>query len=201
MRLFSARIIVLDTETTGFLSDRNARVVELAAVCLDEAGEEVGTFESLVCPDVLSWEGLEAASKVTGITWEEVVAAPRNTQVSAEFGRWVEEQGTSFVTSFNTDFDRPMMDRLPAPEGLRWVSCIMRRSMELMGPAGALRDANPRHPRYDSGRPWLFPKLSAAGEFFGVEPEGDLHRALCDARLAAGVMRELQRRLLDSEAA
>lgn len=184
-------LVVLDTETTGLPSTPWARVVELAAVLLDPEGREVDTFATLVRPDVLDDRALPA-SRIHGITAEMLVDAMETAQVVADFRDWL---GAAIpVTSYNVGFDRVMVERMGLTD-LRWAHCVMLRSMELMGPAGVLRDADPSHPRYEPGRPWLWPSLEQARTFFCVEPQEPAHRALSDARVAARVAVEVRRRL------
>lgn len=193
MSLFRSPIIVLDTETTGFPSHRWAQVIEIGAVQLDGDGEVVGTFSSLV-HGVLDARA-DKALEVNGITREEVASAPSAAVVIGGFLSWARPDRPTtpvFVTSFNVDFDRPMAERMGLQ--LRWANCIMLRAMELMGPAGALRKADPTHPRFDPARPFLWPSLAAAGEFFDVPVCEPAHRALSDARRAAGVAVAIQKR-------
>lgn len=189
-------LVVLDTETTGLPSAPWARVVELAAVLLDPQGREVDTFATLVRPDVLDDRALPA-SRIHGITAEMLADAPHTGQVVADFRAWI---GADIpVTAFNAAFDRPMVERMGLTD-LRWARCVMLRSMELMGPAGALCDADPNHPRYEPGRPWLWPSLEQARTFFHVEPQEPAHRALSDARVAARVAVEVRRRMVGGAA-
>ena len=119
--------------------------------------------------------------------------APDTGQVVTDFRNWL---GAAIpVTSYNVGFDRVMVERMGLTD-LRWAHCLMLRSMELMGPAGVLRDANPSHPRYEPGRPWLWPSLAHAREFFNVAAQEPAHRALSDARVAARVAVEAQRLML-----
>ena len=53
MTLLASRLVVLDTETSGFQGQAWARILEVGAVLLDLDGVEVDTFASLVRPDVL----------------------------------------------------------------------------------------------------------------------------------------------------
>lgn len=192
--IFRSPIIVLDTETTGFPSMGWAHVIELGAVLLDCDGAELGHFTQVVNPPVLDGRADKALS-INGIPREEILAAPNTQTVNSRFLTWAAGATAvlPFVTAFNVDFDRPMVWRMGLD--LRWASCIMLRAMEIMGPAGELKPADPMHPRYDPSRPYLWPSLAAAGEFFGVPPCEPAHRALSDARRAAGVAIAIQRRM------
>jgi DNA polymerase III epsilon subunit-like protein len=192
MSLFSEHLLVIDTETTGFVDNPASRVVELAAICLNRDGDKIDSFESFICPDLLSWEGVASAGKTTGITWEQVVGAPKHLEVAQEFTAWMEGLAVRSATAFNVAFDASMMERIPIRD-LLWGPCIMLRAMELMGPAGALRPGQSWHRSYRPELPWLYPKLSDAAAFFGCTAQGDAHRALCDAHLAADVAVAIQR--------
>jgi DNA polymerase III epsilon subunit-like protein len=197
--LFSSPLLVIDTETTGFPEASWSRVIELAAVLLGTDGEEVAVFESFVRPDVLDSRA-DGALRVNCITAEMLADAPDTDAVRASFWEWLgmtvdplaADQRAPYVTSFNVPFDRAMVERMGLTE-LRWASCIMDRATRIMGPLGLLRNADPSHPRYDPERPWLWPRLSLAQEHFGVPVVGTAHRALTDARTAAGIACAIRR--------
>lgn len=177
MSLFGTRLIVVDTETTGFPNQEWARIVEIGAVCLDEDGEEIGVFSSLLRPDIFD-ERADGALAVNKIPRADIEAAPRTERVMDGFAAWIVETGACWISAYNVAFDRFMLEavglarRLP---GLRWASCIMLRSQ------AALRLSR-------------WPSLTAAARNFGVVPDGDAHRALTDARTAAKIAIEIKRR-------
>lgn len=185
--MFSGSFIALDTETTGFPSHPWSRVIELGAVVIDCEGNIADEFSRLIRPDVIDSRA-DGALAINHITREEVDAADDTATVIADFASWADGR---YVTAYNVDFDRPMMER--ASFRGRWASCIMLRSMAIMGPAGVLRPASPSQPRYRADRPWLWPSLAAAGDYFGVPPCEPAHRALSDAKRAAGVAVAMQR--------
>lgn len=186
MPLFKSPLLILDTETTGFPGQHWSRVVEIAAVLLDTDGTEIGRFESLILPDILD-ERAAGALAVNHITPEMLADAPPTEEVAARFVGWWKTCGSPWATAFNVGFDRPMCERMTLD--LRWASCIMKRSMEVMGPLGVLRPGK-------FGKQWLWPKLSFAAEHFGVSVVGDAHRALTDARTAAGIAIAIRRHAL-----
>lgn len=194
--LFPASLIVVDTETTGFPEAPWSRVVELAAVQIDVDGNLTRTFETLVRPEIFDHRAAGAV-KVHGLTRELVAEAPLAGEAAAAFSAWMASTGAGYVTAFNTAFDMPMLDRMGL-DGLYWAGCAMMRSMDIMGPAGALRDADPSHPRFVEGRPWLWPSLKDAAAFFGVLPQEPAHRALADAKTAALVVVEIRRRTVQA---
>lgn len=193
--MFTSPIVVLDTETTGFDRHPWARVVELGAVRVERDGSLGTTFASLVKPDVLDDRAAEALA-VNHITPAMLEDAPETAAVVGLFREFMAD-GDAFVTSYNRQFDQAFVERMGF-RGARWASCVMLRAMTIMGPAGVLQDADPTHPRFRRDLPWLFPKLSVAAKFFGVEVEGDPHRALTDATTAAKIMVAIRRRELES---
>ncbi|MCB9763214.1 MAG: 3'-5' exonuclease [Alphaproteobacteria bacterium] len=178
-------LVVLDTETTGFPAQRWARVIEVGAVLLAPDGAEVDTFEALVLPDILD-ERAHAAAGIHGITNETLRAegVPQD-EVCAALRETLAAWGDPYLTAFNVGFDRPMLLRMGIGRR-RWARCIMQRASAVMGKAGALK------PRSQGG--WRWPSLARAVDFFGVEVDGPAHRALTDARMAAGVARAIRER-------
>lgn len=63
--LFRSPLIVLDTETTGLLTDPQATPWEIAAVALDERGQEVGTISLVGRPD--PWR--EDMRRIVALPW------------------------------------------------------------------------------------------------------------------------------------
>jgi DNA polymerase-3 subunit epsilon len=191
--LFRSPIVVLDTETTGFQEMLWARVVELAAVRLDLDGNLADTFASLVRPEIHDARSA-GAERVHGLTRAMLADAPAAGDVADRFRLWLDG---ALVTSFNVAFDRPFVERMGL-DGLRWGPCVMERAMEIMGPAGVLRRADPSHPRYRADREWLWPSLAVSANYFGIAFEGDAHRALTDARVAAGIVVAIRRRAAEA---
>lgn len=193
--IFRSPILIVDTETTGFPSHSWAAVVEIGAVLLDCDGSEAAVFESLIRPEVLD-SRCDGALAVNKIRREDLAAADPAGVVAPRFLQWA---GTvtphPHWTTFNVAFDRPMMARSGIQTD-RWATCVMLRAMDIMGPAGALVPTEPWDRRHDPARPWVFPKLSRAAEFFDVAVAGDAHRALTDARTAAGIAVAIRRRAL-----
>jgi DNA polymerase III epsilon subunit-like protein len=165
--MFKSPIVVIDTETTGFLGHDWARVIELGAVLIDTDGQEVGCFESLVRPDILD-ERAAGALAVNHIDPASLADAPTTAEVTALFREWC---GDNWTTAYNVGFDRSFIERMGIYD-LRWATCIMLRSKQVLG-----RQM----------------KLSAVAEHFQVPVIGDAHRALTDARTAAGVMVAIKR--------
>jgi DNA polymerase III epsilon subunit-like protein len=187
--LFSSPIIVWDTETTGLPRDSWAAVVDLGAVLVDTSGEIIDQFECLIYPDVLD-ERASMALSISGLTPEMLRAEGlESREAKGRAEGWMLALGPAgdkvFSTSFNLGFDVEMMLRMNL-EPVPFCGCIMRKAHAEMGAAGAL-------PRFSNGQ-YKFPKLSEAAEFYGVPMESPAHRALADAKTAAKIMVEIQRR-------
>lgn len=189
MSLLKRPLLVLDTETSGLPRAPWSRVIEVAIVALDIDGVEVSSYECLVRPGELPGEADEALA-LTGISREALEMAPSAMSVATELAYWLGSRKFNdwTLTSFNVDFDRTMLRRdtawsrwTEAP----WAACIMRAAHRVMGqdPACTLQ-------RWDNGE-MKWPKLSEAAAYFGVEVCEPQHRALGDARTAAGVIRAI----------
>ena len=174
----AARIVILDTETTGLPKHPEASPVEVAAVALDHDGFEVAAFSSLVRPRALGEWALPAL-ELNGLTVAQVEAAPHHVAVAMAVHQWVAMLGDPPATSFNVAFDRLMLERMNLLFGA-WDPCIMEAATSIMGQAGKLVER-----RWGPG--WLWPKLHVAAAHFGVTPPEPAHRALSDARTAAGI--------------
>lgn len=184
MPLLKRPWLVIDTETTGLPREAWTRPCELGAVLLGVDGQITSEWSSLVnvpCP-----MGADRALELTGITREEIAAAPPPAEVERAFQAWRATQGASDVeiTSYNVSFDAPMMARLWPSLG-PWGPCVMLTATRVMDRAGALH-------RWESGEPkWA--KLEEAARFFEVPQEEGAHRALADARVAAKILVALAR--------
>jgi len=189
MSLFSAPIIVLDTETTGFHQPW-ARVVDLAGVVVETDGSiRPEPFSCLIHPDILDDRATEAL-KISGLERDYIASNGIATVYAVGLWRkWVAAQDTPFLTSFNVGFDRPHIERMGILEG-RWCNCIMLAATEAMGRAGLTP--------YKYGK-YQWVKLEKAADFYGVELVQPAHRALSDALTAARVMVEIRRRRLELE--
>lgn len=173
----------LDTETTGLVDDPCACVVEVGAVLVADNGAILDSFESLVRPDILTEDGQRICEEISGISAEEILAAPLPSDVFVALGRFL--LGWSVpVWTYNLDFDQRMVrrtfcgaDEVPDEEDpVQWGGCTMR----MFG--RRFRMTYGKLPQ-DGGDP-NFP-LWKAIDIAGFGFVGDAHRALTDARAAA----------------
>jgi DNA polymerase-3 subunit epsilon len=95
-------LAVVDVETTGFNPWRSDRVIELAAVVLDELGNTVREFNTLVNPD----RDLGPVD-VHGIEAGEIRHAPRFSEI---LGNWLDFlNGVGALAGHNMPFDRSFL--------------------------------------------------------------------------------------------
>jgi DNA polymerase III epsilon subunit-like protein len=162
---------IIDTETTG--TSPWSRVVEIGALALGPGGQTLGTFESLLFPDVLD-ERADRALERSGLSRAEVEAAPPADDVIADFTRWLDNYSVTEVWSYNRAFDQAMLER--SGVYLPWKGCVMRLCRENMR--------------------WLKkdPSLGDAAAHFGILTRArKKHRALDDAKVAAELFCRLHR--------
>lgn len=178
--------IILDIETTGRRT-YNSRIVEVAAVVLDDSFAEIERWGSLVNP------GSEAmalaqpkAMEVNKLTWDDLKDAPNSEDAAAAFQGLLERHKDATLHAFNNEFDSWFLDRAPWNVSLkRWGECIMKAAMEIMDGEGVLEL------RYNGTS--KYPNLREAIAFYGLKSETS-HRAIGDARAAADVFIEILRR-------
>lgn len=183
--------LYLDTETTG-MKTAHARVVEVAAVVLDEKDVEIAHFTSVANPGS---EALAFADPVAmnthGIPPEEIAQAPPSEEVARQLEAFLDEHWGATYHAFNREFDMWFLAQppwnLPAA---KWGECVMLASMEVMDAAHAVDRKRNGEPRW--------PSLFRAARFFSI-PQDGAHRALADARTAARIhakIREARERAL-----
>lgn len=188
--LFRRPLIVVDTETTGLLSDPDASPWEVAAVLLDVQGNEIDQIEIVGRPPI--WrEDMRRIVALGGMDPDDLLSRSLIRDGALDVSDWIGAniaKGAN-VTAFNVAFDRPMLIRaMIAPPKEYWAPCIMERVKPIMGEAGAL-------PWFDKYNDWKMPKLSEAAAFFNVPQQEPAHRALADARTAALIAVELVKRM------
>lgn len=189
--LFRRPLIVVDTETTGFLDDPEAQPWEIGAVLLHRSGAELSTFSAIGCPAALH-DRMLPALRIGGVTMDYLRDQPPMSEIVIDFQAWLAERSKEATesrawTAFNIAFDRPMLTRIGV-QVETWAPCIMERVKPIMGNAGAL-------PWFDKYNDWKMPKLSEAAAFFNVPQQEPAHRALADARTAALIAVELVKRM------
>jgi DNA polymerase III subunit epsilon len=176
--LRGADFVVVDLETTGWLSD-TAGITEIGAVRL-RAGAPVAEFSALVNPGVPIPPEVAA---LTGITDAMVCGAPPIEQVLPEF---LDFADGSVIAAHNAPFDIGFLDAACRQCGTQWPSFAVIDTAMLarlvLGP-----DDVPDH------------KLATLSGHF-TTATAPCHRALADARATAGVLLGLLGRLADAAA-
>ena len=163
------RQIFLDTETTGLHADTGDRIIEIGAIELigrERTGRE---FHHYLQPDRTIDEG---ATKVHGITNEQLADCPRFTEVVDEFIEFV--RGAQLV-AHNADFDIGFLDA----EIARLEDFSPGSMNEICDVFDTLAEARRRHPGSSNS-------LNALCARYGIDTSHRaLHGALKDANLLA----------------
>lgn len=159
-----ARIAVVDVETTGLNPYRHDRIVELAAVVIDEDGAVIRELATLVNP-----ERDMGPSRIHGLTAKDVLEAPRFRDIAGPLIEVLD--GCVAVAGHNIRFDLSFLtaefDRLGYP----FPDCPNLCTMQLAGGGNLVR----------------------ACSDFGIAFYGEAHSALYDARAAAQLLTILLR--------
>ncbi|HEY4669933.1 MAG TPA: 3'-5' exonuclease, partial [Tepidiformaceae bacterium] len=159
--------VAIDLETTGLDPERD-RITEVGAVRFDEQGTVLDTYQSLVNP------GREIPyfiEQLTGVTNLAVRDAPALADIAAAFRAFV---GVSTLVGQNVGFD---------------LFCLRREGVPL--DVSAVDTANLSRLLLPARQPRGLMDLAAV---LGVDA-AEHHRALPDAKTAAGIFTALLRRL------
>ena len=177
--LAHAPIVVLDTETTGLSPAMGHRIVEVAAVRLED-WREVETFDALVNPGRPMDAG---ASRVNGIVDEDLVDAPPFAAIAAQFYQMLDG---ALIVAHNARFDAAFLgmefdllralpqDSPPAPGITNAWLCTLQLARRL----------------------FYFERNSLAhvAHSLGVRT-GRAHRALNDVHTTIGILKRMAQQL------
>jgi DNA polymerase-3 subunit epsilon len=157
---------VLDFETTGLLPQMHDRVIEIAIVRVDEHGETLAEFDTLINPgrDV-------GPTDIHGIEAWEVADAPRFAEIVGDILTLVDG---AVLVAHNARFDTAFLDYELKLAGYAGLHIEPFCTMEL------LHSIAPLAPR----------KLRDCCEHFGLEV-GAAHHALEDVRMTARLLHHL----------
>lgn len=174
--------LVIDTETSGFynaslaLDDpRQGRIIQLAALLLDEELNEVGQFSSLIYPT--TWIISPGAQAVHGISQErcDKYGIPIDVALAALTGFF---DCASVLVSHNWGFDGKMLQNEGFQTMNRPFVCTMLSSTTIC-----------HIPSSRGGFKW--PKLNEALEILYLGKVDKAHDALADARGCAKLYKYL----------
>lgn len=161
------RQIVLDTETTGLNAKLGDRVIEIGCVEILSRRISERHFHAYVNPERDVEEG---ASRVHGLTREDLVAKPKFAEIARDFLDYV--RGAELIIH-NADFDVEFLDMELKLAGLG------RLAEHVIGVVDTLAFARELHPGRKNS-------LDALCERYFVDNANrTLHGALLDARLLA----------------
>jgi DNA polymerase-3 subunit epsilon len=183
-------ILALDTETTGkadfnsgYRAEHQPRIVQLAAILLDDKLEEVMSLNCVVRPE--GWDIPEEASAIHGITTEFADKVGVSIKTVLSFLGQMKRSAEIYV-AHNIDFDRLIVlsefyrafgDGAEIPEGRCF--CTMKAMVGHCKLPGNYGD-------------YKWPKLTEAYRHaFGSEFEG-AHDALADVRACVRVFQWIQ---------
>lgn len=154
-------IAVIDLETTGIVPQHHNRVIEIGVVVINERGETVQEFETLVNParDI-------GDTGIHQITSYEVKHAPRFEQVAGDLIRVL--RPCHLIGGHNVMFDINFLRHEYSRITSKFPAVPFHCTRSSVG--GSLDDCCNR---------------------MGLEFEGMPHRAICDARMTAAVIRRL----------
>ncbi len=170
--LMSVQFSVFDTETTGLDPASGARVIEIAVVRIDETGNVLRTWSTLVNPGSTD----VGATEIHKITAAMVADAPTFEEIAGDFVNMVTG---SILVAHNAPFDIGMMKAEFGRVGLQWPAQHV---------ADTLTGARKLIPGLRSY------KLGSLAEHFGITFDGDAHAALADTHVAAQLHTKLLER-------
>ena len=165
----AARQIVLDTETTGLNARLGDRVIEIGCVEILSRRITERTFHRYVNPEREIEEG---ASRIHGLTREDLADKPRFSEIAREFADYI--RGAELVIH-NAAFDLEFLDQELA---LANMGKVLEHAASAMDTLAIARELHP----------WKKNSLDALCERYAVDNSNrTLHGALLDARLLAEV--------------
>lgn len=165
----AARQIVLDTETTGLNARLGDRVIEIGCVEVLSRRITERTFHRYVNPEREIEEG---ASRIHGLTREDLTDKPRFTEIAREFVEYI--RGGELVIH-NAAFDMEFLDQELA---LADMGKVLDHAASVVDTLAIARELHPGKKN----------SLDALCERYAVDNSNrTLHGALLDARLLAEV--------------
>jgi len=188
--VFNRNFCVIDTETTGLLSEAKSEVIEVACLALKSTDmSEIGRYESLVQPqnidltkDLPVWS--KKAFEVNKIKPKELMEAPVAEEVCNKLIGIFKTLNKPILVGHNViGFDIPMLQRLFKSCGHNLFDYIASPTLDTYTLSFALWCG-------DSSMPNV--KLGTVAQKMSVEMK-DSHRAMVDVEANAEIFRKLMR--------
>jgi len=212
--MFEGQLIhILDTETTGLPHQKGSHVIEIGIATIRVGEGIVSTYESMLCPPSLDSEAIKVAEQIHGIGKEQILSSRPFRDVWNEVASYI-NQNPGPWTAWNVPFDRTMIrktflglnDYTDIPERLNvppevlshskmgwpehfdreedkspWTWCVMHAYSRMRPTRGHTRSW------YTRSLEPNFWSLADAAKKEEIAFEGNAHRALTDARVAAQI--------------
>jgi DNA polymerase III epsilon subunit-like protein len=182
---YSSDIVVVDLEATCPVEDEGANsivrssIIEVGAVRLNKRSLEiVDSFSELVRPE--EYPITPFITRITGIRPEMVADKETFGEVGNRFLQWYGPRNKSIIAAFGAYYDIPLLRKECDRYGLDYTRQIAGGALDLRAVATVwLAEKNLR----TSGQ-----NLSSIMKKMGIEVDGPEHRAVTDARRAAGIL-------------
>lgn len=190
-------VFVLDTETTGFPERADTRCLQLGVAAYDrQTFAPVAEFTALVAPDVWGSQA-DGAAKIHGITRE--YAEAHGVSQAEGWEAWVSwlaevsetgkyRGGAHVLAAWNAPFDAAIMrawgQRIhPGVDPAPWPTWAVAKQYTAANGCLMRAYGNWMQARAVAGSR----ALTEASQRFGLGAQDDIHDALKDAKMAAGV--------------
>ena len=170
MEIHMTSFAVFDTETTGFKPEQGARILEIAVVKIDQDGNMLQSWSTLLNPGDSVDLG---ATDIHKIEREMLVGAPTFAEI---YGDLINIISDSVLVAHNASFDISFLKNEVSLAGQHWPNPVA---------ADTLNGARFLMPGLESY------KLSNLAKVIGANFEGDAHAALADTKVTAQLFTHL----------
>lgn len=188
---FPADLLIIDTETTGLLENRHAKIIQIAAVLLDRKDlyQKDSYTTNVVIPKADWTYASPGALKCHGMKWKDIEGSP---SWETAF-HWFQEHFSQYTYDIYGQnimgFDIPMMKRMckchniPYPYGRGRNGVLEVDLWPFFLTTGVFLDLP-----YAKG----YASLDNMAKYFGIE-KGTKHQALEDCEITAEVLRRVRK--------
>ncbi len=182
---YSTDIVVIDLEATCPTEDQGnntidrSSIIEIGAVRLDRRSlEVVAEFSELIRPE--EYPIVPFITEITSITEEMVADKDTFGEVGARFLQWYGPRNKAIIAAFGAYYDIPLLRKECARYGLDYRKSIAGGAFDLRAVATVWLAAN-NHRTSGLNLTAILEKMGLGGRF-------QAHRAVEDAKAAAGVL-------------